>query len=126
MYQIISKDFYGYTDNIIYIKIHPENGSYVICNKDEATGFCVKIPKEIETEEGKVITSEDLVFSFEGKEMSGAEEGKIIQVQIAQDYFKIQQSEKEMRKKLQEYEEELSILDSIILDMQYNLLVEEE
>lgn len=126
MYQIISKDFYGYTDNIIYIKIHPENGSYVICNKDEATGFCVKIPKEMETEEGKVITSEDLVFSFEGKEMSGAEEGKIIQVQIAQDYFKIQQSEKEMRKKLQEYEEELSILDSIILDMQYNLLVEEE
>lgn len=126
MYQIISKDFYGYADNIIYIKIHPENGSYVICNKDEATGFCVKIPKEMETEEGKVITSEDLVFSFEGKEMSGAEEGKIIQVQIAQDYFKIQQSEKEMRKKLQEYEEELSILDSIILDMQYNLLVEEE
>lgn len=126
MYQIISKDFYGYADNIIYIKIHPENGSYVICNKDEATGFCVKIPKEMETEEGKVITSEDLVFSFEGKEMSGAEEGKIIQVQIAQDYFKIQQSEKEIRKKLQEYEEELSILDSIILDMQYNLLVEEE
>ena len=126
MYQIISKDFYGYADNIIYIKIHPENGSYVICNKDEATGFCVKIPKEMETEEGKVITSEDLVFSFEGKEMSGVEEGKIIQVQIAQDYFKIQQSEKEMRKKLQEYEEELSILDSIILDMQYNLLVEEE
>lgn len=126
MYQIISKDFYGYADNIIYIKIHPENGSYVICNKDEATGFCVKVPKEMETEEGKVITSEDLVFSFEGKEMSGAEEGKIIQVQIAQDYFKIQQSEKEMRKKLQEYEEELSILDSIILDIQYNLLVEEE
>lgn len=125
MYQIISKDFCGYTDGIIYIKIHPENGSYVICNKDEATGFCVKIPKEMETEEGKIITSEDLVFSFEDKEMSGVEAGKIIPIKIAQNYFKIQQSEKEIRKKLLEYEEELSILDSIILDMQYNLLVGE-
>lgn len=126
MYQIISKDFNGYADDIIYIKIHPENGSYIICNKDEATGFCVKVPKELETEEGKVVTSEDLVFSFENKEMSGVEEGKISKIQIAQEYFKTQQSEKELKEKLLEYEEELSILDSIILDMQYNLLVEEE
>lgn len=126
MYQIISKDFCGYTDAITYIKIHPENGCYIICNKDEATGFCVKIPKEIEIEEEKVITSEDKVFSFEGEEMPGVEEGKIIQAQVAQDYFKILQSEKEMKKKLLEYEEELSILDSTILDMQYNLLVGEE
>ena len=125
MYQIISKDFCGYTDDIVYIKIHPENGCYIICNKDEATGFCVKIPKEIETEEGKIITSEDQVFSFEGKEMPGVEEGKFIHTRIAQDYFKIQQSEKEMKKKLSEYEEELSILDSTILDMKYNLLVGE-
>ena len=125
MYQITSKDFCGYIDDIIYIKIHPENGSYVICNKDEATGFCAKIPKEIETEEGKIITLEDQVFSFEGKEMPDVEEGKIIYMQVAQDYFKIQQSEKEMEKKLLEYEEELSILDSTILDLQYNLLVEE-
>ena len=126
MYQIISKDFCGYIDDIIYIKIHPENGSYVICNKDEATGFCAKIPKEIETEEGKIVTLKDQVFSLEGKKMSGVEEGKIIYTKIAQDYFKIQQSEKEMKKKLLEYEEELSILDSIILDMQYNLLVGKE
>ena len=125
MYQIISKDFCGYTDDIVYIKIHPKNGCYIICNKDEATGFCVKIPEEIDTEDGKIITSEDQVFSFEGKEMPGVEEGKFIHTRIAQDYFKIQQSEKEMKKRLSEYEEELSILDSAILDMQYNLLMGE-
>lgn len=126
MYQIVSENFNGYADNVIYIKLHPENGSYIICNQEEATGFCVKIPKEIETEEGKIITSEDLVFSIQGKEMSGVKEGEFTQIQIAQDFFKIQQSEKEMKKRILEYEQELSILDSIILDMQYNILVEEE
>lgn len=125
MYKITSKDFCGYTDDMVYIKIHPENGCYIICNKDEATGFCVKIPKEIETEEGKIIILEDQVFSLEGKEMPNVEEAKIIYTQIAQEYFEIQQSEKEMKKKLSEYEEELSVLDSIVLDMQYNLLVGE-
>lgn len=125
MYKITSKDFCGYTDDMVYIKIHPENGCYIICNKDEATGFCSKIPKEIETEEGKTIILEDQVFSLEGKEMPNVEEAKIIYTQIAQEYFEIQQSEKEMKKKLSEYEEELSVLDSIVLDMQYNLLVEE-
>ena len=125
MYKITSKDFCGYTDDMVYIKIHPENGCYIICNKDEATGFCSKIPKEIETEEGKTIILEDQVFSLEGKEMPNVEEAKIIYTQIAQEYFEIQQSEKEMKKKLSEYEEELSVLDSIVLDMQYNLLVGE-
>ena len=125
MYKITSKDFCGYTDDMVYIKIHPENGCYIICNKDEATGFCVKIPKEIETEEGKIIILEDQVFSLEGKEMPNVEEAKIIYTQIAQEYFEIQQSEKELKKKLSEYEEELSVLDSIVLDMQYNLLVGE-
>lgn len=125
MYQIISKDFCGYTDDIVYIKIHPENGCYIICNKDEATGFCAKIPKEIDTEDGKIITLEDQVFSFEGKEMPGVKEGKVIHTKIAKNYFKIQQSEKEMEKRLSEYEEELNILDSTIIDIQYNLLTGE-
>lgn len=90
MYQIISENFNGYADNVIYIKLHPENGSYIICNQEEATGFCAKIPKEMETEEGKIITSEDLVFSIQGKEMSGVKEGEFTQIQIAQDFFKIQ------------------------------------
>ena len=80
MYKITSKDFCGYTDDMVYIKIHPENGCYIICNKDEATGFCVKIPKEIETEEGKIIILEDQVFSLEGKEMPNVEEAKIIRI----------------------------------------------
>ena len=125
MYQIISKDFQGYTDNVIYIKRHPENGSYIICSKEEAQGICVKVPKELETEDGLVATLEDLVFSIGEEELGNADKGEIFQVQVALDYFKTKQAEEKMKIQLKEYEQELSILDEVILNMQYNMLLEE-
>lgn len=93
MYQIISGESKQYVDNIVFIKINPESGCYVICDEAEADGVCVKVPKEMTDENGAILTCEDTVYSIKEGGLRGTEElCKIEPAQIAMDYFNAKMS----------------------------------
>ena len=45
MYKVTSEGNKYYSDTLTYIRLH-DNGCYVPCTKEQASGFCVKIPDD--------------------------------------------------------------------------------
>jgi hypothetical protein len=63
----------GYSDTLVHIKLH-ENGCYVPCAPEEATGVCAKIPAEYTDEDGgKHLGLQDAVFKLAETGLSGIE-----------------------------------------------------
>lgn len=89
MYQITVNNSSFIVDDIKYVKLHKENGSYVLCVQEEAEGICVKVPKEIETEDGAILsTCEDTVYTIGESTMNGTEEKCTFEkAQIAMEYY---------------------------------------
>ena len=75
MYKIIIEDNeIKYSDTIVFIKL-AQNGSYIPCNREEAEGFCAKIPIEyIDEEENIIHTINDNVFAFYNGALKGIEQ----------------------------------------------------
>ena len=75
MYAIKSNnEIAGYADSFVYIRLHT-NGCYVLCNKEEAEGICVKIAKKFKNDEtGETITQiSDTVFRLTDNGLHGTE-----------------------------------------------------
>lgn len=88
MYQITVGEEKHIVDGIIYVKLNPESGCYVICNEKEADGVCVKVPKELTDENGTISTCEDTVFAIKEGGLNGTEAiCRIEPAQIAMEYF---------------------------------------
>lgn len=120
MYKIISGESEHYVDNIVFIKLNPESGCYVICDEKEADGICVKVPKQIVDENNTINTCEDTVYSIKDGGLHGTEDlCKIEPAQIAMDYFDAKMS----AKLLVEMQKELAELDAALLDAQYQSLI---
>lgn len=63
----------GWSETLVWVRLH-RNGCYVPCERDEAEGFCVKLPVEITDEDGQPQTvMQDTVFAIPGKTMRGTE-----------------------------------------------------
>ena len=94
MYSVLSNGEIHYVDNITYIKLHPENGCFVICKKEDAEGVCVKIPKIVSGDNGESFsTCEDSVFAIKDGGLHGTESlCEIAQAKIAMDYFDAKQA----------------------------------
>lgn len=88
MYQIISGESKHYVDNIVFVRLNPKNGCYVICDEKEADGICAKVPKQIINEDETINTCEDTVFAIKDGGLHGTEKICVVEpVQIAMDYF---------------------------------------
>lgn len=74
MFAISSNNiFTRYADSVVYIRYHP-GGFYVLCEADEAEGFCAKMAVPITDKDGnKYHGLSDTVFRLEGHELSGTE-----------------------------------------------------
>ena len=74
MYRIASKNiFAGYADSVVPIRYHPD-GFYIICEEDQAEGFCAKMAATLSDEDGKEYQAlSDTVFRFAGKLLKGTE-----------------------------------------------------
>lgn len=98
MYQVISGENNHFVDDITYIKLNKNNGCYNICDKEEAEGICVKIPKEITNEDGNtIVISEDNVFTIKDGGLKGTEDLCTIEpAKIAVDYFNAKRAEELM------------------------------
>lgn len=93
MYQITSGETQHIVDDIVYIKLNPESGCYVICGQEEAEGICVKAPKEMTDENGTFTTCEDTVFAIKDGGLNGTEDFcQIAPAQVAMDYFDAKKS----------------------------------
>jgi len=93
MYQITSGETQHIVDNIVYIKLNPESGCYVICTREEAEGVCVKAPVEMTDENGTFTTCEDMVFAIKDGGLNGTEDVcQISAAQVAMDYFDAKKS----------------------------------
>ena len=65
--------FVGYADSVVSIRYHPD-GFYVLCEKDEAQGFCAKMAVPMTDEAGNEYHGlSDTVFCLAGHELSGKE-----------------------------------------------------
>lgn len=94
MYQITSGDNTWYVDSLVYIKVNPRNGCYVICAENEADGVCVKVPKALTIEDETITTCVDTVFALVDGGLKGTEATcQIEPAKIALDYFNAKQSE---------------------------------
>lgn len=95
MYAITSNGETHYVDNIVYIKLNPNNGCYVMCSESEAEGICAKVPMEMTDETNNTFnTCEDTVFAIKEGGLHGTEKlCKIEPAKIAMDYFNAKQSE---------------------------------
>lgn len=93
MYKIISGKTEHYVDNIVFIRLNPESGCYVICDEKEADGICTKVPKQIIVENETINTCEDTVFAIKDSGLHGTEKVCVIEpAQIAMDYFNTKMS----------------------------------
>lgn len=74
MFAISSNNvFAGYADSVVYIRYHPR-GFYVLCEADEAEGFCAKMAVPMTDKDGnKYHGLSDTVFRLEGHKLSGTE-----------------------------------------------------
>lgn len=74
MFAISSNNvFAGYADSVVYIRYHPR-GFYVLCEADEAEGFCAKMAVPMKDEDGNEYHSlSDTVFCLAGHELRGTE-----------------------------------------------------
>lgn len=74
MFAISSNNvFAGYADSVVYIRYHPR-GFYVLCEADEAEGFCAKMAVPMTDKDGnKYPGLSDTVFRLEGHKLSGTE-----------------------------------------------------
>lgn len=119
MYQIISGESKQYVDNIVYIKVNPESGCYVICDEAEADGVCVKVPKEMTDENGTTTTCEDTVYAIKDGGLHGAEEVcQIHPAQIAMDYFNAKIS---VQKLTDELSTAIAEADAMLVDYEYRI-----
>ena len=89
MYEIILDDTSFVVDNGLYIKLHEENGSFVLCSPEEAEGICVKVPTDLENEEGATITTcVDTVYAIVKGGLHGTEPlCTFKQAQVAMEYY---------------------------------------
>lgn len=119
MYQIISGESKQYVDNIVFIKINPESGCYVICDEAEADGVCVKVPKEMTDENGTITTCEDTVYAIKDGGLHGAEEMcQIEPAKIAMDYFNAKNS---VQKLSDELSSVIAEADAMLVDYEYRI-----
>lgn len=74
MFAISSNNvFTGYADSVVYIRYHPR-GFYVLCEADEAEGFCAKMAVPMKDESGNEYHGlSDTVFCLAGHELRGTE-----------------------------------------------------
>lgn len=74
MFAISSNNvFAGYADSVVYIRYHPR-GFYVLCEADEAEGFCAKMAVPMTDKDGnKYHGLSDTVFCLAGHELRGTE-----------------------------------------------------
>lgn len=94
MYQITFGDNKVYADKLTYIRLNKRNGSYVLCDEEEAEGICVKVPKECGDEDNVAFTAEDTVFALKEGGLNGTEDVcEIGQAQVSMDFFKAKQAE---------------------------------
>lgn len=73
-YEVIQNgEVIGTSETIEYIFLG-RNGAYQTCDKNKANGFCVKLPKTYEAEDGAEETVlADTVFAFPGHMLAGDE-----------------------------------------------------
>lgn len=65
MYKITNNgNTVGYSETVVYIKL-ADNGCYVPCDEEEAESVCVKLPANIEDDEGNFVTQiTDVIFDI--------------------------------------------------------------
>lgn len=94
MYQITFGDNKVYADKLTYIRLNKRNGSYVLCDKEEAEGICVKVPKECGDDDNIAFTADDTVFALNDGALNGTEDVcTISQARVSMDFFKAKQAE---------------------------------